>query len=209
MDAHQSKMSGPESRYLSRFSNIRPQSGESIKNIDSANNVADHLTTAKASLRAQQANTQALFGTAKEAIAGIDTLQQLLGHTFVRNMPLPSKEIAASPSKQLGYVQLTMRFLQAGVVHFMEEMDNANNRIEMLEKLIGNLAEYDQEVDIAGELQALDLDSLESPLLTQEPASAMNSATSTHPLTPPVSPSGLKHVPKLPETKKSVQVKKK
>jgi len=102
----------------------------------------------------------------------------MFGHTFVRNMPLPSTAIKESPSQQLGYVQLTMRFLQAGVVHFMEQMDEATERIEHLEKLLEKLAVYDQDIDIQGELQPLDLDQLEAnekkpnpvvPDVTQQP----------------------------------------
>jgi hypothetical protein len=176
---------GPEARYLSRFSKIKQQSGESIKNIDSAGNVTQHLTEARASLRAQEANTKALFATAKEMIAGIDTTQQMLGHTFVKNMPQPTKEINESMGKQLGYVQLSMRFLQAGVVHFMEQMSDATDRIEHMEKVIKSFADYDEEVQILGDLQSLDLDSLEQ---RAEPELKDIAQSITTPATPPQSP---------------------
>jgi hypothetical protein len=152
---------GMESRYLNRFSKIKQQTGDSIKNYDSAGNLAQHLVTAKASIKTQEENTHKLFMTAQEMVAGIDTTQQMFGHTFVRNMPQPSQAIKSSPSQQLGYVQLTMRFLQAGVLHFMEQMDEATNRIEHLEGLLSKLAVYDEDVNVLGEIQALDLDQLE------------------------------------------------
>lgn len=180
----QPNYAGPEARYLSRFSKIKQQSGESLKNIDSAGNVTQHLTEARASLRSQEANTKALFATAKEMIAGIDTTQQMLGHTFVKNMPQPSKEISDSIGKQLGYIQLAMRFLQAGVVHFMEEMSDATDRIEHMEKVIKAFADYDEEVQILGDMQSLDLDTLEAygTPHVEAPTSV------TKPITPPQSP---------------------
>jgi hypothetical protein len=180
---------GPEGRYLARFSKIRQQTGDSIKNIDSAGNVTQHLTHARASLKTQEANTRALFSTAQEMIAGIDTTQQMLGHTFVKNMPSPTKEIIDNPGRQLGYVQLAMRFMQAGVVHFMEEMNEATDRIEHLERVLGKLADYDEEVNLLGELQTLDLESLESKSIQVTSDSITAPITKVDSLpTPPISP---------------------
>lgn len=172
--------SGLESRYFNRFSGIKKQSGDSIKNIDAAGNLTEHLTTAKASLKAQEKNINELFSTAQELISGIDTCQQMFGHTFVKNMPLPTETIKSSPGKQMGYVQLSMRFLQAGVVYFMEQMSDAEERIDQLEKLVKKLSEYDEEVDLIGDLQRLDLENLEQvrpvapPSITTPPASPIS-----------------------------------
>lgn len=151
-----------ESRYLGRFSSLKKQTGESLKNIDSAGNLTEHLSGARASLAAQEKNTRALFNTACELVAGIDTSQQMFGHTFVKNMSLPPAIVQESPSKQLGYVQLTMRFLQAGIVHFIEQMSEASDRIETLERHLSKLAEYDEDLDLLGEMESFDLDQLES-----------------------------------------------
>lgn len=183
--------SGLESRYLSRFTKLNPQSGRSIKNYDSAGNVADHLTQAKASLKAQEANTKSLFNTAQELVAGIDTTQQMFGHNFVKNMPLPNQAIKESPSQQLGYVQLAMRFFQAGVVHFMEQMVDAQERISHLESLVEKLALYDEEISPLGDIQALDLDQLE--VVTRTTLSDVTRPVSPKDkMTPPVTPT--KHV---------------
>jgi len=179
---------GMEGRYLNRFAKIQQQTGASIKNYDSAGNLTEHLQSAKASLRSQENNTKQLFATAQELIIGIDTSQQMFGHTFVRNMPLPSVAIKESPSQQLGYVQLTMRFLQAGVVHFMEQMSEATDRIEHLESLLAKLAVYDEDIDVLGDLQSLDLDKLEASISTTLKAEAVKHEDITKPIPSPISP---------------------
>jgi len=175
--------SGLEARYLNRFSGLRPQTGAALKNYDSASNVAEHLTLARASVKTQERNIGNLFATAEELVAGINTTQQMLGRTFVKNMPQPTAEIRDSPSKQLGYVQLSMRFFQAGVMHFMEEMAEADQRIEHLEKLSATLAEYDVDADLIGEMVSLDLDSLDKG---GKPSSDVTVAPK--PITPPATP---------------------
>jgi len=205
---------GPESRYLNRFSKIKQQTGNSIKNYDSAGNLTEHLSNARASLKAQEKNTKDLFSTAQELIVGIDTCQQMFGRTFVRNMPLPSTAIKESPSQQLGYVQLTMRFLQAGVVHFMEQMDEATERIEHLERLLEKLAVYDQDIDIQGELQPLDLDQLEANEKKPSPVvSDVTQQPKVHDqkeITPPATPTSetKEKLPKKDEKTKSSHKKK-
>jgi len=205
---------GTESRYLNRFSKIKQQTGNSIKNYDSAGNLTEHLSNARASLKAQEKNTKDLFSTAQELIIGIDTCQQMFGHTFVRNMPLPSTTIKESPSQQLGYVQLTMRFLQAGVVHFMEQMDEATDRIEHLERLLEKLAVYDQDIDIQGELQPLDLDQLEADEKKPGPvASDVTQQPKVHDqkeITPPATPTSetKEKLPKKDDKTKSSHKKK-
>jgi hypothetical protein len=150
-----------ESRYLNRFRSLGEKTGSQIKDQDSAGNLTERLTHAKGSISAQQQNIAELFGTAQEMITGINTHQQMIGVEMVRNIPLPTDKIKAQPSNQLGYVQLSLRFLQAGVLHFMEEMYNAQGRIQNLEDTISKLAAYDMEVDVIGRMNAIDIDSLE------------------------------------------------
>jgi hypothetical protein len=157
-----SSQSGLEARYLSRFAKIPAQTGKSLKNYDATGNVAEHLTQAKSSLKTQEKNINGLFATAQELIIGIDTAQQLAGEQFVKNIPLPTADIRESLGKQLGYIQLTMRFLHAGVIHFMEQNLEAYGRIRHLEDLLEKMAAYDEEIDLIGEMQTMDLDQLEA-----------------------------------------------
>lgn len=196
--------SGMEGRYTNRFTKLKQQTGDSIKNYDSAGNLAEHLTTAKASLKAQEKNTKDLLATAQEMIIGIDTAQQMFGHTYVKNMPLPSAAIRESPSKQLGYIQLTMRFLQAGVVHFMEQMSEATDRIEHLEKILSKLAVYDEELDLLGEMQALNLEQLEAEEKSP-PTPPPESVTS--PVATPTTPTRSQTLKDNTTTKKGVNSK--
>lgn len=214
-----------ESRYSGRFGTLKRQTGESIKNIDSAGNLTEHLQGARASLAAQEKNSRTLFNTACELVAGIDTSQQMFGHTFVKNMSLPPPSVQDNPSKQLGYVQLTMRFLQAGIVHFMEQMSEASDRIETLERHLSRLAEFDQELDLLGEMESFDLEQLESAVerktgdpvtppstppkrgddITQAPRSPSVDSVSTQPLdskSKTVSGKDLKPKPKVDQRKK-------
>jgi archaellum component FlaC len=181
--------SGLENRYLARFTKLRPQTGENLKNIDSAGNLTEHLTQARASLKTQNDNIQKLMSTAQELIAGIDTTQKMFGHTYVRNMPLPNQDILQNRSKQWGYIQLTMRFMQAGIIHFMEEMSDATERIEQLERVISRLAPYDEEINILGELQSVDLDDLEKNGIDTLQSQIQTPGRAGTPITPPVSPS--------------------
>lgn len=151
-----------ENRYINRFRSLPARTGEQIKNQDAAGNLSEIVTNARGSLQAQKKNTAELFATAIEMITGLTTHQQMMGVEVVNNMPLPSPVVRESPGMQLGYVQLTMRFLQAGLLHFMEATYEAKERIENLEKVLGSLAAYDGELDILGEMVALDIDSLES-----------------------------------------------
>jgi len=181
--------SGLESRYLARFSGLKRQTVESLKNADSARNVAEHLTVARASLKAQEQNIKELFTTAQEMIVGVDTCQQMFGHTFVKNMPLPNSAIKESPSKQFGYVQLCLRFFQTGVVYFMEQMKEAEDRIQSLESLLSGIADFDQEVDIMGELHHLDLEQLDDkPTAVTQAPEQQKPIQATSITTPPATP---------------------
>lgn len=166
-----------ESRYINRFKTLGNPTGEQIKNRDSAGNLTAHITNARATIATQKQNIGDLFATSQELVTGINTHQQMIGFDLVKNIPLPTDEIKKSPSSQLGYVQLAMRFLQAGVLHFSEQLISAQDRIDSLEKTIASLAEYDEDLDIIGRLQTLDLDTLENmrPILPPSPPESVTS----------------------------------
>jgi hypothetical protein len=160
---------GIEGRYGDRFVKFNAITGETIKANDAARKTADQLKTALAVISSQESNITALFSTAEELVQGITTFQQMSGSKQVRNLPLPTEDIRASKGKQLGYVQLTMRFMQSGLIHFMEQMINATDHVSDLEALIQGIADAETEVPIVGDLQYLDLDQLESPQLPPSP----------------------------------------
>lgn len=195
-----------ESRYTNRFRGISEKTGEQIKNHDSAGNLTERLTNAKGSIAAQQRNIADLFATAREMITGINTVQSMIGVELVKNIPLPGLVITESAANQLGYVQLTMRFMQAGLLHFMEQTHDAQVRISQLEKMIEKLAEYDSEVDMIGLMKTLDVDSPELSQPVSEPISPPQSVVSTgssKASTPIQKQSGIKQTPTL----KPVQTK--
>lgn len=182
-----------ENRYINRFKGIGATSAETIKSIDTSGNLTERLREAQGSLRTQSENTKKLVATAQEMITNITTFQDMVGRQYVVNLGAPTPEIMASPGKQLGYVQLVMRFLQAGMVHFIEELHNAGHRIDTLEKHIGRLAMTDQEIDYLGELQSLEISDLEAPAPPPTPPSSVTS--------PANSPSKQSSAPDTPITK--------
>lgn len=152
---------GVEGRYANRFSGFQGVTAVALRTSESAGNVADQLNTARGMLKSQEENIGQLFSTAEEMVHGIDTFQQMSGVHQVKNIPVPSQEIRESKGKQLGYVQLSMRFMQAGLVHFMEEMITARSRVQQLESEITRISEYEGELPLVGALQHLDLEQLE------------------------------------------------
>lgn len=172
-----------EARYLNRFRSIGEKTGSQIKNQDSAGNLTERLTHARGSISTQKQNIGDLFGTSIEMITGINTHQQMMGVELVKNIPLAGENIRKSPSDQLGYVQLTIRFLQSGLLHFMEEMYNAQVRISELEGTMTKLADFDSEVEIIGRLKELDIDTLESNTQsTRRPPTPPDSVTTPPPM---------------------------
>lgn len=156
-----SQRSGLEGRYAGRFSGFQGVTAAALRTSESAGNVADQLNTARGMLKSQEENIGQLFSTAEEMVHGIDTFQQMSQVQQVKNIPVPPSEVRESKGKQLGYVQLCMRFMQAGLIHFMEEMITARNRVQQLEAEITRISEYDGDLPIVGALQHLDLEQLE------------------------------------------------
>lgn len=156
-----SQRSGLEGRYAGRFSGFQGVTAAALKTSESAGNVADQLNTARGMLKSQEENIGQLFSTAEEMVHGIDTFQQMSQVQQVKNIPVPPSEVRESKGKQLGYVQLCMRFMQAGLIHFMEEMITARNRVQQLEAEITRISEYDGDLPIVGALQHIDLEQLE------------------------------------------------
>lgn len=156
-----SQRSGLEGRYAGRFSGFQGVTAAALKTSESAGNVADQLNTARGMLKGQEENIGQLFSTAEEMVHGIDTFQQMSQVQQVKNIPVPPSEVRESKGKQLGYVQLCMRFMQAGLIHFMEEMITARNRVQQLEAEITRISEYDGDLPIVGALQHIDLEQLE------------------------------------------------
>jgi hypothetical protein len=207
--------SGLEARYSNRFAKIENSSSNVIKAIDSIGNVADQLKTARAIVSTQETNIKALGSTAEEMICGLNTFQDMSGVSLVKNIPVPSADVKASYGKTLGYVQLTMRFLQSGMLHFMEETINAKIRIADLEKIVSQVADYEGEVTMIGELQSLDIDQLERvKTLTStkidhdetsesedEPTPVVQTVPKIQPKTPLAPKTNM--LPKSPVTKKS------
>lgn len=157
-----SARTGLEGRYANRFARFSEVTGEVLKARDDAQSLPQQLTLARGIIQGQEKNIQHLLSTAEEMIRGIDTFQHTSGRRQVRNMPAPSQEIRDSAGKQLGYIQLTMRFLQSGLLHFMEEMISAQDRLDSLEGFVKELSLTSTDIPLIGELQQLDLDSLDT-----------------------------------------------
>lgn len=167
-----SARSGLEGRYTNRFARFNAPTSETIHARDDAQSLPSQLSLARGVIQGQEKSIQQLMSTAEEMIRGIDTFQHNSGRKQVRNMPAPTSDIKESAGKQLGYIQLSMRFLQSGLLHFMEEMLSAQDRLDSLEKFIKELSSAKMDIPLIGELQQLDLDALEgnSPISETRPS---------------------------------------
>lgn len=163
-----------------RFARFDPAPAEFTKAVDDTGNLAENFKIARAVADTQRENTAKLLATAEEMIIGITTLQNNMGIEMVKNIPPPTSEVRESPSKSLGYTRLTMRFLQSGLLHFMEQMYQANQEIKALRAHITKLSEYNEEVSLCGELHDVTIDMLEAAVLTPPPSPGQTGSTPAH-----------------------------
>lgn len=154
--------SGLEARFADRFAKFAGVSSDSIKLADSAKNVASELRTSAGVIDTQIENINELFTLAELMIKTVDDLQRQSGRTQVKNMPLPSNSIKASAGKKLGYVKLCMKFMNAGLLHFMEQSMNLEDHVKERNNVIRAISEEMRNVPIIGRLQDVDLDDLHS-----------------------------------------------
>jgi len=167
--------------YSKRFVRFGGPSASSIQAVNESGNLTESFKQAKAVADTQRDNLRALMNTTEEMIAGLTTFQQNAEVNLVKNIPLPTKEIKESAGQSFGYVRLSLRYLQAGFLHFMEQSMVTAQRVEELERHINKIAEFNKEVEIHGELVNLDLNELESMVAGQ------HKEPSTPPSTPPQS----------------------
>jgi len=165
--------------YSKRFVRFGGPTATSIQAISESGNLTESFKQAKAVADTQRENLRSLMNTTEEMIAGLTTFQQNADVNMIKNIPLPTREIKESAGQSFGYVRLSLRYLQAGFLHFMEQSMVTQQRLEELEKHITKIAGYNEEVEIHGELVNLDLNELESMI------SESNHTTSTPPPTPP------------------------
>lgn len=151
---------GPEIRYRAQFRKVLQPTGASIAAFDKSGNVAGQLTLANGCIETQKKNIEDLYSTAREMVIGIRTYQDTHNLDIVNKLPIPSSDFASSTGKQLGYVQLVMRFLQAGVIHLVEQMTEAEARIKTANQHMENLAKYDEEPSVIGEIEEIDFESI-------------------------------------------------
>lgn len=151
---------GLEARYADRFTKYVGTSSESIKRVDEAKKVADELRTSAGVIDTQTENINELFTVAEMAVKTIDNFQRQSGKRQVNNIPLPSESIKTSAGKKLGYVKLCMKFMNAGLLHFMEQSMSLEDEVKERNNVIRAIAGEIRSVPIIGKLQELDLDDL-------------------------------------------------
>lgn len=205
---------GIENRYGSRFAKIGGATATTIKAQDAAGQTVEQLKIARGVIEGQEKSVSQLFTTAEEMVRGIDTFQQMAGINLIKNLPPPSQEIRSSNGKRLGYVQLTMRFLQAGFLHFIEETLNAKSSLEEKNSFIAQVAQYNEDVTLLGELHHLDIEDLENSTEVTSAGRTVLVSSETgkiseanNPPTPPVSPPPNEVKKEKPTVKSPPQVK--
>lgn len=177
--------SGLEKRFEGRFSYYTGPSQEYFENYNKSNATVESLQTAEAVIRTQRENLDKLLTVADSAVIGITRLQELTGIIQVNNIPRPTEDVRQSGAKSAGYLKLTIEFLAAGMLHFMEATYNMNKDHDKKDKVIKMLAEADREIQLLGELEELDINEL-SPLATV--ATTTSDGTSNRPTDLPSPP---------------------
>lgn len=157
-----SMRSGLETRYADRFSQYAGTSSDALRHADNARRTADSLRTAAGVVDAQKENIDELFIAAELMVKMIDDFQRESGAKQIKNIPLPGASIKESSGKKLGYVKLSMKFVSAGLLHFMEMTLAMMEDIKTKDNIIKAIADHRVEVPIIGRLMDIELDDLSS-----------------------------------------------
>lgn len=154
--------SGLEARYTDRFRSYAGTTEDALKSADNARKTADSLRTAAGVVDAQRENTDDLFAAAELMVKMIDDFQRESGVKQIRNIPLAGASIKESHGKKLGYTKLAMKFVSAGLLHFMEISLNMMEDLKNKDKIIQAIADHRVDIPVLGRLTEVDLDDLSS-----------------------------------------------
>lgn len=204
---------GLEARYASRFTKYAGDTKDAIQKADDARRVADEFRTSAGIIETQQENITELFTVAEQAVNMINDFQRQSGKKQVNNIPLPGQAIKESYGKKLGYTKLSIKFVTAGLLHFMEECITMEAELRSKDLVIRTIAEEARSVPIIGRLQNIELDDLNSmdPIvdsrsqelgLSDVESEASTKTSTTDKTTPPASVS---NTPRKEEKKSVIQ----
>lgn len=198
---------GLEARYADRFSKYAGTTDDHLRKVDRARQTTDDLRTAVGVVDTQKENIDQLFLAAETMVKMIDNFQRESGAKQVQNIPLAGESIKASYGKKLGYVKLSMKFVSAGMLHFMETALEMKADLQAKDAVIASIAEHTVKVPIIGSLTEVDFDELttdrpivetklaldpdsddDSMSLLSEVVSSAATTPSTTPIKAPVTP---------------------
>lgn len=198
---------GLENRYADRFRAYAGTTDDNIRSTDEARKVVESIRTASGVIDTQKENIAELFAQAELMVKMINDLQRETGVKQIKNIPLPGDSIKSSPGKQLGYVKLAMRFVSAGLLHFMEMTLQMKDDLDSRDQVIKMIAENRAEIPVVGRLVDIELDELSSsdPIVdTKVPLE--DEASTTEEIPPPTNVSGAPITPpKTPQPKPLVK----
>jgi hypothetical protein len=204
---------GLEARYASRFTKYAGDTKDAIQKADDARKVADEFRTSAGIIETQQENITELFTVAEQAVNMINDFQRQSGKKQVNNIPLPGPAIKESYGKKLGYTKLSIKFVTAGLLHFMEECINMEAELRSKDLVIRTIAEEARSVPVIGKLQNIELDDLNSmdPIVDSrsqelglsDTESEISTKTSTTSKTTP--PASVSNTPKKEEKRPVIQ----
>lgn len=162
-----SMRNGLEARYADRFTKYVGTTDDYLQKADQARQAAGNLRTAVGVVDTQKENIDQLFLHAEMMVKMVDDFQRESGSKQVRNIPLAGDSIKASYSKKLGYIKLSMKFISAGLLHFMSMTLEMKDDIASKEAIIKAIAEDSMEVPMIGSLVDINLDDLgsDSPIV--------------------------------------------
>lgn len=155
-----SMRNGLEARYADRFTKYAGTTDDYLKKADQARQVSDNLRTAVGVVDTQKENIDQLFLTAETMVKMIDNFQRASGSKQVQNIPLPGESIKSSYGRKLGYVELSMKFISAGMLHFMETALEMKDDIKAKEAVIKAISDERMDVPIIGSITDISFDDL-------------------------------------------------
>lgn len=189
--------SGLEARYADRFNKYVGTTDENLRWADKARSTTDSLRTALGVIDTQKENVEELFIEAEMMVKMIDDFQRESGVKQVRNIPLAGESIRTSPSRKLGYVKLSMKFIAAGMLNFMETALSMEHDIRQRDMIIKAIGDEHVDVPVIGRLTEINPDDMSSdgpiietkiPLDVSSDTDSVTGSGSTAPTTPSKTP---------------------
>lgn len=141
---------GNEGRFKGRFIKYAGTSADFNRSVDVTGQAIEDLRTSAGMITEQKQAVDRLFVSSERAIQEVSNLERESGVHQVDNIPLPTEVVRGSYGKKMGYVSLTMGFLQEGMLHFMEEVIHLQEALDSRDRVITQLVAQIPHLEVIG-----------------------------------------------------------